>query len=77
MSSKSVLSDALQLTLSERLDLVQELWDSIVATDPDAIALSDAQRQELDARLDDLQQNPSGGETWEQVKARIQRGHER
>lgn len=39
------------LPVEQRLHLVEELWDSI-ATDQGAVALTDAQRRELDRRLD-------------------------
>jgi putative addiction module component (TIGR02574 family) len=39
------------LPVEQRLHLVEELWDSIAA-DQGALALSEAQRRELDQRLD-------------------------
>jgi len=47
------------LPVAQRLHLVEELWDSIAA-DQDALALSEAQRKELDRRLDayELDRNP-------------------
>lgn len=48
-----------ELPVEERLDLVEELWDSIAA-DQGALPLTDDQRQLLDARLDayELEGNP-------------------
>jgi len=48
-----------ELPVEERLDLVQELWDSIAA-DQGALLLTDEQRQLLDERLDayELDGNP-------------------
>lgn len=40
-----------ELPVTLRLQLVEELWDSIAA-DQGALALSEAQRLELDRRLD-------------------------
>ena len=47
------------LSVEQRIHLVEELWDSIAA-DQGVLALSDAQRQELDRRLDayELDRNP-------------------
>ena len=47
------------LPVEQRLHLVEELWDSIAA-DQGALGLTDAQRQELDKRLDayELDRNP-------------------
>jgi putative addiction module component (TIGR02574 family) len=49
--SKITTTDLLELSVSERIQLVEDLWDSIVAV-PESIQLTEAQRQELDRRLD-------------------------
>lgn len=64
------LSDILKLSVAERIQLAQDIWDSIAA-EPDALPLSEAQRQELDRRLEDYRQNPESGVPWEQVRARL------
>lgn len=64
------IADILQLDVSERIQLVEDIWDSI-ATVPDAVSLSDAQKKELDRRLENYQQNPNAGSPWEDVKKRI------
>ena len=46
--------DIASLTPEERFGLLEELWDSLVAT-PETIPLSAAQLAELDRRLDDLE----------------------
>ena len=45
----SVLKDALSLSVAERLQLLEEVWDSLAAT-PEAIPVTDAQRRELARR---------------------------
>jgi putative addiction module component (TIGR02574 family) len=64
------LADVIQLPVSDRLKLVGQIWDSIAAV-PDAIELSEAQRSELQRRLDDYHKNPNIGSPWAEVKARI------
>ena len=54
----------------ERLDLIAELWDSL-ATEPESIPLTDAQADELDRRLAEMDQDDSLGIPWETVLARI------
>jgi putative addiction module component (TIGR02574 family) len=49
--------DILQLSLAERLDLVEKIWDSIEA-DPELLPLTQAQREELDRRLEAHSKNP-------------------
>lgn len=56
--------DINQLTPEERLDLIERLWDSL---SDDDVPLSDAQREELDRRLDALDREGPAGVPWEQV----------
>jgi putative addiction module component (TIGR02574 family) len=52
--------DIATLSQEERLRLLEQLWDSLSAT-PEAIPLTDAQREELDHRLDELdREGPTG-----------------
>lgn len=51
MSRNLSISDVLALSVAERILLVEETWDSI-ARFPEALELTEAQRRELDARLD-------------------------
>jgi putative addiction module component (TIGR02574 family) len=64
------LSDILELSVSERIKLTQVIWDSIVEF-PEAVPLTEAQRNLLDERLNDLKKNPDSGSPWPEVKARI------
>jgi len=75
MPDDKPLSEALQLSAAERILLAQDLWDSVVG-EPDAWQLSDAQRTELDRRLDAYRHgdSPSDGSSWNDVKDRIRRG---
>jgi putative addiction module component (TIGR02574 family) len=66
------MADVLALTPEEKLRLVEEVWDSL-AIEPQMVELTDAQRQELDARLESARQNPHLGSSWEEVKARIRK----
>lgn len=61
-----------ELSVSEKLLLVEELWDDLAAH-PDQIMLTDAQRAELDRRYEAYRKNPTEGSSWDEVKARIQR----
>ena len=72
MSTDSLLQAAHQLSVAERLHLVEEIWDSIGA-DPASLPLTAEQRDELDQRLADYEANPTAGSTWEEVRARIER----
>ena len=56
-----------RLSVAERLDLVEELWDSIASSTP----VTDAQRTELDRRLADHKSNPDDVVSWEEVSSSI------
>lgn len=63
--------DITTLTISERLELMEALWDSLIES-PDALPLGDAQRAVLDQRLVAYEKEPTEGSTWHEVRARIQ-----
>ena len=73
MSKKVSIADVLELSPAERIRLVEEIWDSITDV-PESVQLTDAQRVELDSRLDAYRRDPSAGDPWSAVKARIMRG---
>lgn len=64
--------DITSLSAAERIQLAEDLWDS-VAAETGGLPLTAAQQQELDRRLVDLQRDPGAGDTWEIVRARIER----
>lgn len=64
------VNDLLELPVSERLQLVEDLWDSIAEV-PEAIELSEDQRAELDRRLEAYREDPESGSPWDEVKERI------
>ncbi len=64
--------DIANLSAEERLRLLEELWDSLSAT-PEAIPLTNPQREELDRRLDELDRDGPAGIPWEEVLRRIRR----
>ncbi len=58
--------DIASLSLEERLRLLEELWESLTRT-PEALPLTNAQREELDRRLDELDREGPLGIPWEEV----------
>jgi putative addiction module component (TIGR02574 family) len=62
--------DVDKLTPEERLDLIEELWDSL-SVDPAKIPVTDAQAKELDRRVTEMDQDDSLGIPWETVLAQI------
>jgi putative addiction module component (TIGR02574 family) len=68
--SSMTKADILSLSVAERIQLAEDIWDSIVEV-PDAISLTDGQKAELDRRLDAYHQDPTVGSPWEVVRRRI------
>lgn len=67
--STIVKADFLRLSVSERTQLVEDIWDTIAEV-PEAIKLSDGQKAERDTRLNRYHQNPDEGSPWGMVRER-------
>ncbi len=68
--NKFTASDIAQLSISERILLVEDVWDSIAEV-PDELTLSAEQKAELDRRLEAYRKNPDLGSPWQEVKHRL------
>jgi putative addiction module component (TIGR02574 family) len=66
--SSNLTEEAKKLPVPERIALVEEIWDSI-AEDNGCFELTDAQKEELDRRIQSQQENPHLGRTWEEIKS--------
>jgi putative addiction module component (TIGR02574 family) len=70
------VADVFYLEKSEKLRLVEDLWDSIAA-DPESIPVTDWQKAELRRRKQKYLKNPKSGCSWTDVKRRIRARHGR
>ncbi|MEO8218630.1 MAG: addiction module protein [Acidobacteriota bacterium] len=61
-----------KLPLPQRLELVEELWDTI-AEDADRLPLTEAQTAELDRRLAAHDAEPDEGVSWPELRDRLQK----
>ena len=68
----SIRKDILTLSVADRLRLLGEIWDSLAST-PEAIRVTDAQRKELARRRRAHARNPSAAKPWEEVRAKLER----
>lgn len=70
MTARTLWDEILKLPVDERLQLVQDIWDSLAAT-PTDVPVPDWHKEELDRRLD----APEPGEnlTWDEVRHRLHR----
>jgi putative addiction module component (TIGR02574 family) len=64
------------LSPSEKLQLVEDLWDDLAAT-PDDVPVHEWQKQELARRKANLVKNPTSGLSWLEVKQRVRRPYGR
>lgn len=70
--AKNPLFDYSKLSPGERLELAQDLWDSVdPASDASVLPVTDDQKAELDRRLDELDAAPSAGAPWPEVRKRV------
>ncbi len=72
----SSIPSIFDLPPSEKLQLVEDLWDDLAAT-PDAVPVHAWQKEELARRKANLQSNPATGLGWEEVKRRVRSRHGR
>jgi putative addiction module component (TIGR02574 family) len=61
-------ADLLRLLPDQRLDLIEAVWDSL---DPVDVPMPDGHRDVLDER--DANEDADLGDTWEVVKARLEK----
>ena len=64
------LDEILELPVSDRLRIIEEIWESIVAS-PESLPLPESQRRELERRLKLHQENPEAVQPWETVRSRL------
>jgi putative addiction module component (TIGR02574 family) len=69
--STNFSEELLKLSIAERIQIVEDLWDSI-AQAPQEVPVTNAQTAELDRRLARFAQD-STRHTWEEVKERLTR----
>lgn len=60
------------LSFSEKLQLVEELWDDLART-PEALPVPDWQKEELAKRKASHQSHPEAAVSWEEARERIRR----
>ncbi len=65
-----------ELSPSEKLQLVEDLWDDLAAT-PEEVPFHDWQKEELARRKANLLNNPTSGLSWDEVMRRVRSRHGR
>ncbi|HLL45284.1 MAG TPA: addiction module protein [Longimicrobiaceae bacterium] len=68
--STTPLSELLKLSEAERIQLAQDLWDSIPAQSA-ALPLDEEQLREMERRVAEHQADPASAVPWEEARARL------
>ncbi len=63
-------ADVLNLSIPERIQLVEDIWDTIAA-EADDVQLTEEDKKIIDERLELYHKNPELGSPWEDVYKRI------
>lgn len=66
--------DYRRLSVAERLQLVEDIWDSIADEGGAELPLDSAERALLDRRVAEADAAPAEGRSWEEVRTAIIRG---
>ena len=69
-TAEPIIEEFRKLRPSEKIRLVQRLWDEI-ADEATHLPLTDAQKRLLDERIDEHEANPDDVEPWEQARDEI------
>jgi len=67
--NKALLQELMHLTPAERVEIAQELWDSV--EEADLPPLTPAQLEEIDRRIAEHERDPSRAIPWEDVRERL------
>lgn len=70
MTKTSLIEHARQLSATDRLELIDAIWDSL---EPNELPVADREKALIDGRLADLERNPTDQSPWSDVKARLER----
>ncbi len=62
------MQDILKLSVTERLNLMQQIWNTI---DTSSVEISAAQKKELDKRMERVNNDETTFSTWADVKKRL------
>ncbi len=69
-------SNIFDLSPSEKLQLVEDLWDDL-ATSPEKVPVHEWQKKEIGQRKVNLLKHPDSVLGWEEVKRRVRSHYER
>jgi putative addiction module component (TIGR02574 family) len=68
---ETLAATLLKLSPAERLQLAEDLWDSVAAEPSDLPPLTEAQCREIERRLAEHAKDPTRAADWQDVRARL------
>ncbi|MFC5696933.1 addiction module protein [Pseudomonas sp. GCM10022186] len=71
---ESLPDELLKLSPAERIQLAEDLWDSVAAHPESLPTLSEEERREIDRRLAEHDAAPETAVSWEEVRKRLWSG---
>ncbi|MDA0738129.1 MAG: addiction module protein [Nitrospirae bacterium] len=71
---KVTAADTLSLSIPERIQLVEDIWDTI-ASGAEGVELTVDEKKLIDERLDAYHRDPQAGSPWNEVYQRIVSKH--
>ncbi|MDD2914387.1 MAG: addiction module protein [Gallionella sp.] len=71
MPAPAATVEYLKLSVSERIQLVEDIWDSIAVETTNTVELSQTQKAELHRRAAAHRADPSTAVPWEQVRSKL------
>jgi putative addiction module component (TIGR02574 family) len=71
MYASAITTECLKLSVTERIQLVEDLWDSVANEAPASVVLTAAQSSELHTRLAAHRGNPESAISWEHVRSNL------
>jgi putative addiction module component (TIGR02574 family) len=72
MNIAAALAEIKALSVDERLEIMDAIWESIAA-EPESVELSEAQAAEIDRRMAIYLTDPTKVVSWDDLEARIQK----
>ena len=71
---KVTAADTLSLSIPDRIQLVEDIWDTI-ASQAEGVELTDEEKKLIDERLEAYYRDPQVGSSWNEVYQRIVSTH--
>ena len=76
MNWSATLEQISTLSVNDRIELVQAIWDTVAEDKAPHPDLTEAQKKDLDRRIAELNANPEMAVTWESIRREFEGGQE-